>query len=156
LLIGKGRQILPKPKLESIRKLYAAKEKSLGVELQRLRAEREQHREQTRALHAMLAQYDAEHSETSRMSAEEIRRFKRFYQQVVDTLAAQDEHARRLSAAEETQRDAWQAVYRQRLGIERVLDKQLYVDRQMARRKERRTVHRPPAAPGWSTLNEDD
>jgi len=149
---------LPKHKLESIRRLYDAQEKALGRELQRLREERDQHEEHTEALHALLAQYRVEHSEASSMTAEQARRFKRFYQQVVDTLAAQREHAERLSAAEDAQRDAWQGAYRQRLGIERVLDKQLYSSQLADRRKERRAPQRPrsPGREGWSTLNEDD
>lgn len=147
---------MAKRKLESIRRLYQAQEKSLGRELRRLRDERDKHTEQTQALQTLLAQYRSEHAEASRMSAEQVRRFSRFYQQVVDTLNAQDEYANRLTAAEDVQRDAWQGAYRQRLGIERVLDKKLYIDQQLARRKERRAPPRRPDDGSWSTLNEED
>ena len=143
-------------KLDSIRKLYLAQEKLLGRELQRLRAERTQHEDQTQALHGLLAQYRAEHAAETSMSVEQARRFKRFYQKVADTLAAQDERSSRLSAAEDAQRQAWQGVYRQRLGIEKVIGKQVYSAGQTARRKERRASSRPADSGRWSRLNEDD
>lgn len=145
---------MPKSKLESIRKLYAAQEQTLAQELERLKRERARHGEQLRALVEWLAQYRIEHAGKVSLTAEQAVRFQRFQQHMVETVKTQDAHAERLAAAERTQRDAWSDAHRQRVGIERVLDKQKAEQRDQSRRRERRGTGRAGPA-DWSTLKQD-
>ena len=146
---------MAKHKLESVRKLYEAAEQQLGRELKALAHEQDQHRTQTQALSDLLSQCRDEHQQARSMSAAHALRFKRFYQRVVSTLAAQTAVGRRLEEVHSARRRAWLEAHRRKLGIERVMDKQIAQSHEQARRRERRS-QRSAAGEGWSTLKKED
>ena len=145
---------MSKNKLQSIKGLYHAQEQALGRALQRTAAEREQQQQQEQDLQGLLAQYRDQHVRSASWSAEQALRFQRFYRQLMSTLSVQGELTSRLVQAEQLQRNAWRAAYQRRLGVEKVIDKQVAQAQEVAKRRERRGGKRPPAE-GWSTLNED-
>jgi flagellar export protein FliJ len=145
---------MSKNKLDSIKSLYRAQEQALGRELQRTVAEREHHSQQHQELNGLLTHYREEHVQATSWTAQQAVRFHRFYRQLASTLTVQGEMTQRLSQAEEVQRSAWRGAYQRRLGIERVIDKQIAEEAQVSKRRERRSPGRPPSD-GWSNLNED-
>ena len=138
-------------KLQTVKKIYKARERRLARLLVDARAAKEKQEAQAESLRGMLNGYREDKRHTEPVRSDHLAMFHRFYQQVADTLNLHGVHLQKLNEAEARRRAQWQDAYRRSQAIEQLVDKQ----ERDAELLERRRGRRPgPANPrDWSMLN---
>ena len=140
---------MAKDKLETLRKLAARRQLALGIELQKLRAQRVEQEAQAQSLQEMLGAYHNEAQDSPSPHASQLAMFSRFYARVTQTLSSHDTHLQRLREAEHNGELSFHEAYRDHQAITRLQQKRAQQQALTLKRKERRS----DGARRWSMLN---
>ena len=145
---------MARSKLESVRRVYAAREKARAGALQKAREAREAQATQAEGLKELLAHYRQRHADSAGRTGAELARFQRFYRQVAETLDAHGRHVAMLTNAEAREELAWRGAYRASRAVADLLQRRMTERNTEDARRGRRSeaVKRSD----WSMLNEND